>query len=55
LFFPQKSYRHPALREQTVVCVVYDDGQILGAKIQKTLERKTLWDKKTNYYGPKIW
>jgi hypothetical protein len=33
LFFPLKSHRHSALREPALACAVYDDWQILGAKI----------------------
>ena len=36
LFYPQKSYRHPALRDQASACVVHDDLTILGAKVQKS-------------------
>ena len=34
LFYQRKSYRHPALRDHAEACVVYDNWQILGAKVQ---------------------
>ena len=42
LFYPRKSYRHSALRDQAKACVVYDDLPILAAKIQNSLEIKGL-------------
>ena len=41
IFYPQKSYRHPALRDQALACVVYDDWQILGTKVQLFFENST--------------
>ena len=35
LFNPQKSYRHPALRESAEACAVYDDQAILDCKSTK--------------------
>ena len=34
------------LRDQAMACVVYDNWQILGAKIHKTLGIKLFWVKK---------
>ena len=38
LFVPQKSHRHPALRESALAYVVYDDRTILVAKVIKIFE-----------------
>ena len=48
LFNPRKSHRHPALRDQALACVVYDDWQILVAKLQIIFEKWTQFKKKMN-------
>ena len=49
LFYPQKSYRHPAPREPEISGIVYEASAILAAKIQKIFENKTLSLKFTHY------
>ena len=55
LFFPQKSYRPPALRDPALACVVYDDWQILVCKITKKLWNEVLYSKKTAKKRGFIW
>ena len=43
MFYPLKSYRHPALRDLAGASVVYDDWTILVAKVQRFFE---LWSLK---------
>ena len=44
LFVPQKSHRHPALREQGSFTTI---GRYLDAKIQIKSESIALWSEKT--------
>jgi hypothetical protein len=46
IIIPQKSYRHPALRESALAYTVYGTSAILVAKVQKNLERNAFCSKK---------
>ena len=49
IVFPQKSYRHPALRESALAFTVYGASAILVAKVRKIFEIKTLYHENIHY------